>query len=205
MIQLPPKTLTILVDDREKDVTPFPKTFIWNDAYGKGHLIKLKTKKKRLSAGDFQVEGYEHIVALERKKNSKELWQNLCTKDRGRFNEALQRMVGEVQVPLLFVQVSLSELTRPTEYCPDPILMVDRLICTCIREGVLVYFAPSPTSTTTATQAGEFIARLLWNTVATKKGITCPPKPPPPSSTESCTLPSPLIPSPGSIPSLTAP
>lgn len=168
MKQLPPKTLTVLIDTREKDKTPFPKTIVWNDSQGNAHLIRVKEKAARLDAGDFQLEGYEGITAVERKKNSKELWQNLITKDRFRFHKALGRLRESTQYPVLFVQASLRELHSPTESCPDPALMMDRLITTCINAEIPVYFTP-PVKSPTDTTHGEFILRVMLNAVMNSK------------------------------------
>lgn len=65
---------TIIIDTREQ----IPWEFGFHD-----------TAKKKLDTGDYSIEGFENIVAVERKKSVSELATNLS---ESRFNDVLERL-----------------------------------------------------------------------------------------------------------------
>ena len=80
-------TYTILIDTREKLPLLFPKTIALGD-----RLVDLKTRRVRLSTGDYQLDSTrEEGVVVERKRNLEELASNF-TRDWPRFRRALDRL-----------------------------------------------------------------------------------------------------------------
>lgn len=68
--------LTILIDDREK----------------KPWKLEYQTKVKRLKVGDYTFEGYEDLVAIEKKSGLVELLNDLAFGYRPTFKRFLARM-----------------------------------------------------------------------------------------------------------------
>lgn len=70
--------IVILYDDRERKPWVFP--------------MPWPMKRKRLPAGDYTIEGYEDLIAIEKKSGLLELFGNLTGKDRVRFEKALLKL-----------------------------------------------------------------------------------------------------------------
>lgn len=104
------KEWVVKVDEREKQPLPLPERLSVLD---RSHLPTLKrtrsvrilTKSTRLLTGDYQLEGFEHRVIVERKKNLREIANNcLAHRGRARFIDELQRLRNECSRPLLFFE-----------------------------------------------------------------------------------------------------
>ena len=89
-----PKQFTVLVDDREKHP--------WNLPY--------RTEKKRLSTGDYTIEGFENIIAIEKKSGLIELLNDLANGYRPTFERFLKRL-SEYPVKCIVVEDTLSNLS----------------------------------------------------------------------------------------------
>lgn len=89
-------------------------------------------KRKHLKVGDYSVEGYEDVIAIEKKSGINELLSNLTGKERPRFERFLKRLskypVKAIVVEEPFIQynirmnivklrkISASRLTIDTVY-----------------------------------------------------------------------------------------
>lgn len=73
------KDFTILYDDREKKQWKFLEN-TW------------AMKKTRLKCGDYSIEGYENIIAIEKKSGIGELLSNLTAGSRNRFKRFLKKL-----------------------------------------------------------------------------------------------------------------
>ncbi|MDD5458888.1 MAG: ERCC4 domain-containing protein [Phycisphaerae bacterium] len=85
-----PKKIVILRDDREHK----PWSFLSQ---------QWPVKIKRLAVGDYTVEGYESKIAIEKKSGFKELFANLTSGDRPRFERYLGRL-GKFPVKCIVVE-----------------------------------------------------------------------------------------------------
>lgn len=54
--------------------------------------IPWKMKRRHLQTGDYTIEGYEHLIAIEKKSGISELLTDLSGRDRVRFEKTLLRM-----------------------------------------------------------------------------------------------------------------
>ena len=82
---------TIIVDTREQ----IPWEFGFHD-----------TAKKKLDTGDYSIEGFEDILAIERKKSVSEIATNLS---ESRFKDVLQRL-SKIKHPYMVFEFSLDEV-----------------------------------------------------------------------------------------------
>lgn len=85
----------ILYDDREN--------FSWQ--------LPWEMKEKRLKVGDYSVEGYEKVVAIEKKSGFGELFKNLTAKERPRFDRFLRRL-SRYPIKCIIVEDELGNLER---------------------------------------------------------------------------------------------
>jgi hypothetical protein len=82
---------TIIVDTREQ----IPWEYGFHD-----------TAKKKLDTGDYSIEGFEDILAIERKKSVSEIATNLS---ESRFKDVLQRL-SKIKHPYMVFEFSLDEV-----------------------------------------------------------------------------------------------
>lgn len=93
----------LLVDSREK--TPF-------DFDGDEDFASIKTSK--LDAGDYSIEGIEHIIVIERKANVDELYTNF-TKDKERIYAEFDRL-REHRTRIILIEQSCDDVLNPHQY-----------------------------------------------------------------------------------------
>lgn len=82
---------TIIIDTREQ--------IPWEFGYH-------NTAKQKLDTGDYSIEGFESIIAIERKKSVSELATNLS---ESRFNDVLQRL-STIKHPYMVFEFDLDEV-----------------------------------------------------------------------------------------------
>lgn len=96
----PPNSLTVKVDDREKDAYIIPETFEWIDDRGWQRVFKIKREDTRLKTGDIVLAGYESLAMVERKGSLQEMRDNIWSPDRARFGRCLKRLCHSTKVPI---------------------------------------------------------------------------------------------------------
>lgn len=165
-----PHDLTIEVDDREKKPLRFPSTLEYlntnHNVQSLSH-IRVHTVSARFDAGDYRVMGYEHAAAVERKMGLTELYTNLFTRDRDRFERALRRLSESCQHPLLVVEASPAELSKPPRIPGikvTPTAIRDRLMDVCLEFGVQLWTV-SGASTPNRRLLGEWVAAFLLRSI----------------------------------------
>ena len=89
------RPITILRDDREKK----PWRIVSPD---------FTHGKKRLMTGDYTIEGYEDVVAIEKKYGMKEFITNISGKDRKRFDATLVRL-AEYPIKCIVIEDTLDK------------------------------------------------------------------------------------------------
>lgn len=93
----------ILVDSREKH----PWDWETDDAFeGIKHI--------KLDAGDYSIEGLEHIIAIERKATVDELFVNF-TKDKERIIAEFDRLKNH-KVKVLIIEETCEDVLNPMKY-----------------------------------------------------------------------------------------
>lgn len=163
MRQQVPRCLTVMVDGNEQNDLQFPPNFVWNVG-GRCHLIQLKINKRRFDTGDYYLDGYKEVAIVERKGSLGELHTNLFTGDETRFRAALRRMVSATRVPILWLDIPVSQLFEATAYVDDPRKVVDKLLRTCEEFGVRWVWQP-PMPAAHARRSGELLVRMLWSII----------------------------------------
>jgi hypothetical protein len=97
------KKYKIICDSREKK----PISFEHDDAFD-GVIYK------GLSAGDYSLEGYEHLVTIERKNSVNELFCNLSKRSNlDRFIRELDRMP---KYRFILIEAEFSDLFEPSNF-----------------------------------------------------------------------------------------
>lgn len=97
--------ITILFDDREKKPWKNISPQIFN------------MKRKRLHVGDYTIEGYENIVAIEKKNGLAELIQNISGHDRKRFKKCLNNL-SKFTIKFIVIEDSLDNLNERLKELP---------------------------------------------------------------------------------------
>lgn len=82
---------TIIIDTREQ----IPWEFGFHE-----------TAKRKLDTGDYSIEGFENILAIERKKSVSEIATNLS---ESRFKDVLQRL-SQIKHPYMIFEFSLDDV-----------------------------------------------------------------------------------------------
>lgn len=104
----------IIVDDREKKAWTF-------------YDVKFKTKRKRLAIGDYSINGYEGVIAVEKKSGFAELMGNISGAKRKKFRIFLGRL-SRVKHKYFVIEDSLENVddaikqNRQTRLTPESIL-----------------------------------------------------------------------------------
>lgn len=70
---------------------------------------KWPLKRKHLKVGDYSVEGFEDVIAIEKKSGFQELFSNLTGKERPRFERMLKRL-SAYPVKLIIVEDEITNL-----------------------------------------------------------------------------------------------
>lgn len=151
---------TLIRDTREKK----GKGFVWRAS----STVKTMVTRK-LDYGDYSVEGYESIVAIERKGSPSELLSNILTKDSARFKRELMVLSGfpyayiicEFTIQDLFKAVYLIPAAKRHFFTPDRILGC--IASLSIQYGVPFYFCGREFKT----RAGRY-----WKTVNPAKDLS---------------------------------
>lgn len=89
-----PKQFTVIFDDRERNPWCLP----------------FEMKKKRLATSDYTIEGFEGVIAIEKKSGLVELLNDLANGYRPVFERFLKRL-SEYPVKCIVVEDTLSELS----------------------------------------------------------------------------------------------
>ena len=155
------KSYTITVDTRERKPLPFPPFIVMKkpgDTQAPA-TVALKTVREKLYAGDYSLRGIDSTRLIETKRGLGELYQNLFTNDRGRFEGTLQRMIQSSVYPVILVENTLSQLLKPSKDYPEPFVILDELQRVCYSYNIPVLLAPASKRLLT----GEYVARLLIN------------------------------------------
>ena len=137
----------IIVDTREQ----IPWEFGYHD-----------TAKRKLDTGDYSIEGFENILAVERKRSVSELATNLSEK---RFKDVLTRL-SKIKHPYMVFEFSLDEVYKFPVGSDIPKKLWDklkisgnyiikRLIEIQLEYGIQVVFCDDPSN------AERFTASLM--------------------------------------------
>lgn len=93
----------ILIDSREKR----PYDFEGDDAFA-------SIKHTKLDAGDYSLEGLEHIIVIERKASVDELFLNF-TKDIKRLNAEFERLKDH-KIKVIMIEATCEDVMNPYKY-----------------------------------------------------------------------------------------
>lgn len=157
------KTITVLVDTREKYPVTFPDTIDWWPyPDSKKKQVQLRVVHKKMETGDVGLEGLEHVSLFEFKRGARELHQNLLTaRDRGRFLKAIERLSTACQFPYLLVECHPWELYIKSEEVPDPCKLFDSLAQVIHRYGLRLLYAGGCQRPDRRRILGEQVVRIL--------------------------------------------
>jgi len=168
---------TILVDTREQKPLTFPATF----QVAPATTCVLKTKKQKLDFGDYALEGFETLAAVERKGSIQELLKNFTDPDDGkRQGRALSRLVNGTRFPIFLVETPLSDLTRKLPSGEQPTIIFGGIGLALTRIGQFsIIFSSSLSSLSSRQTTGQLVAALLCgiaiaNPTKSKKGVDTP-------------------------------
>ncbi len=164
------RAFTIYQDDREKTPLLFPAHLVMLDtAYPptekRTATVALTVVKKRLTTGDYALDGFESKTLIERKKDLPELYNNLLTPaGRERFVKACSRLRSSCSNPILLLEGTVGHLVRTAKARleVDPWLVVDALQRICLENHIQILYLPAATPVQRRA-VGEEVARLLIN------------------------------------------
>ena len=81
------------------------------------------TSKRKLDTGDYSIEGYEHLLAIERKKSVSEIANNIT---ESRFKDVLERL-NKIPHSFILMEFSLDEIYQFPVGSDIPKKMWDKL------------------------------------------------------------------------------
>ena len=167
-----PRSITVLIDNREKDPLPMPAFIPWFLGRElKPHIIKITTKASKLGAGDYAIEGNHQFAIIERKGSLRELASNFLSADWPRFQKAIEKFVDATDHPILLVEGGYSDLTSYSGVSPqasrfqlpDPHCVLDILNRIVVRYNLQLTITGPTNTIAQRRMVGEFALRMLLN------------------------------------------
>lgn len=156
-----PRVVTILVDSREKRPLFFPKSLTWYpDRGGKGHPVRIETKRKALKTGDYAIRGHENLALIERKAGPSELSNNLLGDDHKRAEAAFARLTTECVHPYLLLACTPAEMYAKSIHY-DPERVMDALCELVNRLNIRLIWAGQTRTQRARYRLGELVTRIL--------------------------------------------
>lgn len=172
------KSLTVITDNREQRPLLFPDFLVvWQRPMVKG--VSWQTESRRqapitltvnvvktaMQSGDYAIRNYQRLVAVERKKDIGELFNNTCTDDLPRFTRAITRFAASCTYPYLLIESLPPPLWKlpPTEV-RRTVPAIDR-ICQCVSQlGLRLLWGGQKASDATARRRlGELVLRIMYH------------------------------------------
>lgn len=162
----PPKSITIQVDNQEKDEIPLPTQLEWSDDRGNALILEVKHERLHLPTADFRIKEYPSITGIERKGSLQELRNNIFSRDSARFGRCIKRLATTFKIPILMVELpGTREGCAPTSLfgTQTPAKVWDAVYRKVYRLGLYLVVVHAPRTVTGREIVGYHIARLLWN------------------------------------------
>lgn len=101
--------------EKKKQEEKWPVTVFYDDREKKGRWsidhFKFQFEKKRLGVADYTIEGFEDVIAVERKSGFKEFIGNLTGQKRKKFERYLKKL-SEFPLPILVIEGNFNSLRR---------------------------------------------------------------------------------------------
>ncbi len=162
-------TITVIVDKAEQRPLLFPETLALWSIRGAGHapkarIVRVKTERRRLDAGDYCILGDEALAIVERKAHIGELITNTLTADRPRFLRALERLAVACKYPYLYVERMPSAWWAPDskELSLLVVQAMDLFLTSITRLGIrLLWGSHVSVVPSRRRRDGELILRIL--------------------------------------------
>lgn len=162
--------LVVFRDTREKRPLIFPPHFEWCDIRGERYFYKVEVEDQRLETADYIIKGYEGVVGVERKGSIREVFNNLCGKDRKRFCQAITRLQTSFKHPILALDVTLNEWYEPVKHVDRPEMVHDILYRELIARRIELMWLPRPTTHNGRLRQGDALLRRMWSYIVMEKG-----------------------------------
>lgn len=154
------KTLTVVIDSREKRPLVFPATLeVWTR--NKAERVQVQTETAKLDAGDYLLKGFEDRAVVERKGSVRELAQNLLTRDQLRQGRAFRRLADACEHPYLFLHTTATSLLSANQYNSEPDRLVQKLAWALDKFGLHFILVPLTSSVASRRLVGTIALNLL--------------------------------------------
>lgn len=173
------QTITVLIDSAEQRPLLFPETLaLWN-IRGAGHvpkarIVRVKTERRRLDAGDYCLLGDEALAIVERKAHIGELITNTLTDDRPRFLRALERLAAACKFPYFYVEHLPAAwwAQDTTAYSQSVVQAMDLFLTSIARLNIrLLWGSHAAIAPCRRRRDGELILRILLAHKESDNGI----------------------------------
>ncbi len=163
----PPRKITVLVDDREKDAVLFPRSITWHPTRnGKGvREIQIAVQRKRLKTGDYYLEKFRKISIMEKKGSLTEIANNTIGGGTRSFQSQLDRLRETTRYPYLLLTDSFSKMTCPSKWNTDPMRVLSHLFQECTRRNINLLWIGGAHSPKARVRLGETILRIMLSHV----------------------------------------
>jgi len=113
-----------------------------------------------MKAGDYALQGFEHVCIIERKSGIGELANNTDESDRARFLRAFERLKKECAHPILLIEQTLTDLLAPHARIQNPGTVLDEVLSLTIDPTIPILSVRSG-NPLQKRLAGELVARVL--------------------------------------------
>lgn len=167
-----PDRITMLIDTREKYPLMFPDfvRISHPELTFKEIPIKVETKKVALPYGDYALEGYESVCAVERKATQLELFKNLNhSVDRIRQSKAFRKLSTSCEYPYILIEASPAELLANNPKIKNPEIIVHRIGLALAKYNLRAIFLPwRSRSADVRRKVGTLITHIMLGCILSK-------------------------------------
>ena len=109
--------------------------------YGVFDEKRFNIKRRRLQTGDYTIEGFEKILAVERKDSILEVALNISGKHRKRFEAAIQRL-ARFKHKYFIIEDDPKNILRTVRKLPKKSSITTRSLCFWFMKIMVVYKIP---------------------------------------------------------------
>lgn len=166
----PPKSITVLMDTREKCPLIFPTNIELALCPDRTINVPVTVSRQTMNAGDYSLyldgTSHETTVLVERKGSALEIANNLLPgSDSARQSRSFHRLSSSCAHPILLLEFPFTDLLRPSSNLPDQSVrshVLHRLAINCIRHRLTLLWVHKPTTVQSRRTLGTFLIHVMY-------------------------------------------
>lgn len=138
---------------------------------GERRLYRIEEIPERLSEGDYTLDGYETLSAMDTKRSLDELRKNLLDTDKVRAGKALRRLAERCKYPYVVLDMTPAEFNRKSSRCLWPDVVQDEVFKELGKLGIGLLWLPTGNTVAARKQLGEYMLRIMLGHVAAEREL----------------------------------